>query len=333
MIFLNKNENILGSSKKVHEIIKQNIKGTHLYPEFDNTDLEIRIAKFHNVDISNVFVGNGIDEINFLISRIIPDNSIVLSHEYTYIAFQWVVNKVSTNATIKLIPLDNSHELDVDNFCKQIKEISPNVIYICNPNNPTGICIGSNEIDKIISTIKGTNIILIIDEAYIEYANTNHPTKIPYIESANIFVLRTFSKIYGLAGLRIGYTIANKELINKLQNLRKCNPYSINRFARKAAIVALDDQKHIKYSSDYNTECKLHLYKILEKHNICYFKSDTNFICVQTNNLTYSLHDKLHRSGICIRSLDLFNMDGYHRISIGSIDQINEIDKILSGIN
>jgi histidinol-phosphate aminotransferase len=228
------------------------------------------------------------------------------------------------------VPVDDyTHDLSA-----MLEAITENtkLIFVCNPNNPTGTIVNKEEVDSFLAEVP-EDIIVIFDEAYNEYVEADeYPDTIDYLDDYdNIIILRTFSKAYGLAGLRIGYGIADQELIGYLNRVR--HPFNVNLIAQKAACTALEDEEHIIRSREVNSTGKEYLYNEFERLGLDYVPTETNFILVDVKQDAGEVFEKMLSQGIIIRNAQAFGYETMIRVTIGKEDQnkrfINTLEKVL----
>jgi histidinol-phosphate aminotransferase len=205
------------------------------------------------------------------------------------------------------------------------------MIFLTNPNNPTGTIFSTNEFDAFLKKVPD-NIIVVVDEAYVEFVESKEfPDIIKYVkEGKNVVVLRTFSKFYGLAGLRIGYGIARKELIAPM--FRTKMPFNVNRLAQAGAIAALEDKEFLEKTFKNNSEGKKYLYAELDKLGIEHKKTESNFIFVNLKRSADELFIEMMKNGIIIRPLTSFGLPQAIRVSIGTKEQNAKFIKALGDL-
>jgi histidinol-phosphate aminotransferase len=212
------------------------------------------------------------------------------------------------------IPLKSDFSYDMDMFLDRITE-KTRAIILCNPNNPTGTVIFKKQLEDFMAKVPD-GILIISDEAYNEYVeNKNAGTAFPYFPDKNVIIARTFSKIYGLAGLRIGYGIAKSDITGFMERIRP--PFNTTIPAQEAAIAALDDKDYAEKSYKNNIEGKRYLYSELEKSGIEYIPTEANFILCRFKTGAAEIINKLEKRGIIIRNMEGMGT-GYARITIGT---------------
>jgi histidinol-phosphate aminotransferase len=221
--------------------------------------------------------------------------------------------KIMGGEVIK-VPLKNfTHDLKA-----MAQRISPltKMIFVCNPNNPTGTMVPQAEVTAFMKAVP-EDVLVIFDEAYFEYVDDPHyPDSLQYVrEGRNVIVLRTFSKVYGLAGLRIGYGIAPQKIISAVNRVRE--PFNVNLLAQKAALAALEDEEFVERSRAMNREGKEMLYGALAKLNLRYIPSQANFIFIDAGLDCQELFKKLLLKGVIVRTGDIFGYPTFIRVTVG----------------
>jgi len=317
IIKLASNENPLGPSPKALKLIQRRLKDSSVYPDQYAIEIKTALAKKLGVKEENLTIGNGSDEIMQLAAAtfLSTGDEVVLSRN-TFSTYEFVTRLFDGQPIF--VPLKN-YSYDLPAMADKIGE-KTKLVFLCNPNNPTGTIFRAAELEAFLSILpKG--VIVVIDEAYSEYVESkDYPDSIKYVKQGkDIIVLRTFSKIYGLAGLRIGYAIARPEIINYL-NLVKL-PFNVNRTAIAGALGGLEDKAFVKKSLKLNKDGKKHLYKELEALGLKYVKTEANFIYFEIKGLADVMFMELMRRGAIIRPLSSFDMPNSIRVTVGTKKQ------------
>lgn len=307
------NENPLGPSPLAMAALKKGIKSLNLYPDDSCYYLTRALAQKLNLNEEYLILGNGSVEILDLIAKafINPNDEVIISN-YSFVMFQIVT--LIAGGKIIIIPLkDFRHNLEA--MTKAITERTK-IIFIANPNNPTGTINTAEEMAQFMEHIP-ENVLVVWDEAYYEYVlRKDYPDSLKYVKAGrNIIVLRTFSKIYGLAGLRLGYGIAPPELIALLRKVKM--PFNVNSAAQLAGLAALEDHEHVKRSIEINAEGKSFLYKMFDNMELRYIPTEANFILIQPPMDGNSFANKLLKRGIIVRYMPSQDYSGV-RITIGT---------------
>jgi histidinol-phosphate aminotransferase len=317
VIKLASNENPLGPSPKALEVVNKYAKDINLYPDQNCYELNRLLAEKLDMAPENIAVGNGSDELMLLVAlAYISAGDEVLISLNTFSTYEMVSRLME--ASIVRINLKN-YTYDLPAMAEAVGP-KTKLIFVCNPNNPTGTMNTRKEMDSFMSKVP-KNTIVVIDEAYGEYVESpDYPDSLAYVrDNKNVIVLRTFSKIYGLAGLRVGYAIARPEIIKYMKLVRL--PFSVNRLAQIAASAGLSDTDHIKKSVRNNSEGKAYLYKELERLGVPFVKTEANFIFINLNDDADAAFIELMRRGVIVRPLTSFGMPGSIRVTIGTPEQ------------
>jgi len=317
VIKLASNENPFGCSKNVEKVLKDFLSDIALYPDGNATVLREKLAAKHGLKPEQFIFGAGSNEIITFIAQVFlnpGDESI-----YADPSFTWYDTAVKmSGANPVTIPLkDYAHDLDA---MKNAVSDRTKIIWICNPNNPTGTIVTTQQLDNFLESVPG-NIVIVLDEAYYEYARGDvYPETVPLLEKyPNLIILRTFSKAYGLASLRVGYGMASGEIVSYLNRIRP--PFNINTLAQMAAAAALDDQDFVQNTVTETRKGLNFLYNAFDEMNLHYVKSYTNFIWVETCLPSKELFDKLLRKGVIIRPF----MGNWVRITVGTHEENNKL--------
>ncbi len=317
VVKLASNENPLGPSPLAIKAIKKHINEVNFYPDDGEYYLRQKLASILNFPMDQIIIGNGTTEILDVIARtfLSPEDYAIISDQ-TFIIYRLVVQAVNGNLTT--VPLKN-YTYDLSAMAKAITPHTK-LIYIANPNNPTGIMVTGEELDRFLRSIPD-DIVVALDEAYYEYIeDPAYPHSLKYVrEGRPVIVLRTFSKIYGLAGLRIGYAIATEELIQYLNRV-KC-PFNTNHCAQVGAMAALNDQDFINKGRRVNREGYQFLTEELKKLKVEFIPSIGNFIFLIFQEDPYKVYQELLRRGIIVRPMKEWNIPQGLRVTIGTPQQ------------
>jgi histidinol-phosphate aminotransferase len=320
------NENPLGPSPKAVEAMLKFTEGLNRYPDIGAMELRSKISEKFNVNIENIAVGNGSEGIMANILRSFLDTGDeMLSSKATFIGFQ-VLAKGRANKYIEVPMLGNEYKFDLNAIIEQINS-NTKIIYLCNPNNPTGTIFTKKEFDEFIQKVPD-RILVILDEAYFEYAESypEYPDSMSY-RLDNVITLRTFSKIYGIAGARIGYGFGSKKLIETIMKVKL--PFEPGNLAQAGAIGALEDIEFIMKSKKLNKNGYKYftdeLGKISEEKNFKIIPSYANFLMLDlgTHEKVNHINELLLKEGVIIRPLVAFGLPHCIRITMG-LDEENK---------
>ena len=276
----------------------------------------------------NIFVGNGSVEILPLatLAYLDPEHSAVGS-EGAFIWFK-IAARIAAAELIEVSMRNHTHDLQA-----MLKAVKPNtrMIYIANPNNPTGTIVDRAEVEDFFRRVPD-DILVIMDEAYIEYiTDPRFPDSFKYLrDGKNILILRTFSKIYGLAGARLGYGIAPKEIIASLAKLRVS--FNVNRLSQVAGLAALDDDRHVRRGRAVNDAAKDYLYEAYRKMGLFYLPTFANFIFVDFARDSQIVFEALQKKGIITRTIQEYGFPQALRITIGTEDQNRKLIRALKSV-
>ncbi|MBZ9570089.1 histidinol-phosphate transaminase [Methanobrevibacter sp. TMH8] len=334
IIKLGSNENPWGPSKKAIEAVSKEVSGMNRYPESDLSSLEEEIAKYSGVDVSEVIVGgDGADEIIDVLAKtfIEPgDEFIVPIPSYMY--YEFLFKPYGAVPVYGKWDLDNN-VLNLDSILSAITE-KTKMIFLCSPNNPTGTLIPQSDIIKVLEATKNKDIIVVVDEAYFEYSEVNNVNLIN--EYSNVFIMRTMSKVLGLAGMRIGYALANSEMIEFMHRIKPV--FSLTRLSYFAALNTLKDKEYIEQSIKNGIESRDFLFEELSKIKpLNVFKSYSNYILMGVRETGYTaaeLSRKLLEKGVIVRDCTSFKgLDEYWiRASIGTMEENKKFIKIMNDL-
>lgn len=310
IIKLGSNENPLGPSERAVLAIEKNAANVSVYPEDTYTKLRSKIAGYVGVKQNQVIVGNGSDEVlDMAVKLFIGEGDEAVIPDPTFSMYRKLVEIY--NGKCVLAPLGNDFRFDVDVILKKITE-NTSLAIICSPNNPTGSTISEEGLRRILER----DIAVILDEAYAEFSSESFVKLVS--EYNNLIVLRTFSKAFGLAGLRAGYGVADSRIISLL--LRIKIPFSLNLLAEKAAIAALEDMGHLKRSVELAREGRDFLLEELSKiEGVRPYPSQANFIFMKLNLRADSVVEALYRKGIIVRDCSSGDAN-YIRVSTGLME-------------
>lgn len=314
VIKLASNETSIGPSPLAIEAIKKEIENINRYPEATSRLLREKLSHKLKIDKEMIIFGNGADDVIDLVGMaFINEGDEVITCETTFPAYRTTV-KIMGGKLI-LVKL-HDYAFNLGEIAKRINKRTK-IIFICNPNNPTGTIVSKETVDKLMKQIPDY-VIVVFDEAYYDYVeNKNYATGLSYIlEGKNVIVIRTFSKIAGIAGVRIGCGIAKPGLIDYLR--RVVNPFTTNRLAQVAALASLDDEEHRRKVLSSNQEGKKYLYKELDKLRLFYVLTETNFIFINVKEDSEIIFDKLLKKGVIVRPGKIYGCPNFIRVTIGT---------------
>jgi histidinol-phosphate aminotransferase len=328
IVKLASNESPLGVSPLALKAIKEVAEEMHIYPDGESIELRRKLSKFLNVEMEQIVIGDGAEEIIRFISHsfLSPSTSIVIS-KHTFPIYKIAANMFGSE--IIEVPMKGL-TYDLEGILNNIKE-NTRVIYICNPNNPTGSMVENHEISDFMSKVPD-DILVVFDEAYGDIAQKEMPDTLSYTRAKkNVLVLKTFSKAYGIAGLRVGYGITTQKIAEVLNKARLA--FNCNRMAQAAAIAALDDHDYVKKSKEVYKNGIKQIKEACEELHLEYEPPFANFILIKVGNAT-EVFEKLQKMGIIVRPMGGCQLPEWIRVTIGTYQDnskfIQSLQKIIS---
>jgi len=311
------NENPLGGSPKAYGAIKKAAKELALYPDGAYHELRDSLAEHLKVKKENLIIGNGSDELITILALtyLNPKEEVVMAKE-TFSEYYFATQLMAGKA-VQVPLVEGKHDLPA---MKKAITKKTKLVFLCNPNNPTGTYFSQEELDQFMEGIS-EDVLVVLDEAYYEYVTAqDYPQTIPMLKKHNnLLILRTFSKVYGLAALRVGYAIASSDIINDLWKAKQ--PFNVGTLGQVAAKAALTDQKFVQKSQKLNAEGLKQIQQELAEMNLFSYPTETNFICVQVKAEAKEVFEKMMTKGVTIRALTGFGMTDWIRITIGTKKQ------------
>lgn len=313
IVKLASNENPLGPSPKALEAIRGELTELTRYPDGNGFELKSRLTARCGVQINQVTLGNGSNDILDLVARayLAPGLNAVFS-QYAFAVYP--ISTQAVGAQGKVVPAkDHGHDLEA--MLAAIDE-NTRVVFIANPNNPTGTWFGPDALERFLARVPG-NVLVVLDEAYIEFAEGDElPDGLKYLARYdNLLVSRTFSKAYGLAALRVGYALSSAQIADVLNRVRQ--PFNVNSLALAAACAALDDADYLAQSRQLNDAGMVQLEAGLRELGLSWIPSKGNFIAVDFGRDTAAINQALLRAGVIVRPVAGYGMPNFLRVSIG----------------
>ena len=328
VIKLASNENPLGPSKKAISAANKIVQSINRYPDSKSIELKSAILKNiskRNISIRNIIIGNGSNEILELVARkYLNSNSEVLFCKHSFLVYKIISNTMKAKI-IESKPIKekgkNFMGIDLESMRSKITS-KTKVIFIANPGNPIGTMISINEIENFVKKIS-KKIIVVIDEAYYEYSShQGFKSAVNLLAKySNVIVTRSFSKIYALAGIRVGYGLASTDIVSEFDKIRQ--PFNVNYIAQKMAVESLEDGKYLKRSLDLNDSGMQFLKLELNKLGILYLNTYTNFITIHLGSRTQKIYEILLSEGVILRPLENYGLPSYLRVTIGTKEENN----------
>jgi histidinol-phosphate aminotransferase len=326
IIKLASNENPLGPSPKALAAMRKALERAHFYPDGGGYYLRQAIAEKFGLDRENVMLGNGSNEIiEFVGHAFLKPGDEVITAEHAFVVYKLMATLFGAK-TVEVPDPGYSHDLDA-----MAAAITPRTreIFIANPNNPTGTLVGQEEIERFMERVPD-HVVVVFDEAYHEFVD-DPPDTLKYIREGreNVVVLRTFSKIQGLAGLRIGYGLGGRALMSVLQKTRQ--PFNANSIAQAGALAGLRDDEHVTRTRELTREGRDYLQAQFAEMRLEYVPSFANFVLVNVGDGN-AVFQALLRQGIIVRAMASYKLPGWIRISVGTMEQNRRVIAALRAV-
>ena len=319
VVKLASNENPYGASPKALQASRDALFSLNIYPDANSHSLRQALSEKHSLNSQMFVFGTGSDGLIELICKtfIEPgDECIIPTPSFSL----YETNVIASNGIPVNVPLNSEFTMDLNAMLDKITD-KTKIIWLCNPNNPTGAIYSEKAQSEFLKAVRD-DILVVIDEAYFEFAanESDYPDSQKFLEThKNIIILRTFSKIYGLAALRVGYGMAHPEIIASMDKIRA--PFNVNSIASAAAIASLEDKEFALESIRLNEENKQYLYHEFDKLGMPYIKSSTNFIMVNTKRDSKEMFTNLLKKGYIVKGGHVLGMEGYLRVTIGTYEE------------
>ena len=327
-IKLASNENPLGPSPMAAQAIMDKVHGLHRYPDGSGYYLKNKLSEKFGLPMSRIILGNGSDELIDLIARtfLSPGEHVVQSYP-AFLVYETVVKAAGGELTA--VPLSD-FRIDLDGIADAVTPRTK-IIFLTNPNNPTGAAFSRDEMVGFLKKIP-ENVIVALDEAYIEFVSDGKVAQGLDLLSLHplLVVLRTFSKLYGLAGLRIGYGFASSDVIDFMNRVRL--PFNANSLAQAAAIAALDDAEFVSRTLEVVREGLAYLYQNLQDMGLEYLPTQTNFFLIKVPRKGKEIYERMLKQGVIVRAMDSYGLADYIRINVGLPEENERFIRTLKAI-
>jgi histidinol-phosphate aminotransferase len=328
VVKLASNENALGPSPRAVEAVRSALVRIHRYPDGPATALRAALARGLGVAASQVVIGNGSTELIDLLARAFlgPEDNAVIS-EGAFARFGQVVR--ARNGRARLVPMrDRTHDLLA---MRAAVDERTRLVYVANPNNPTGTWNRRREVEALLADLPA-EVLVVLDEAYFEYADDpDYPDGVAWVrEGRPVAVLRTFSKVHGLAGLRIGYGIAAPEVVEAVDLVRE--PFNCNVLGQAAALAALEDRDHVRRTVELNRSERARMAAALRERGLEVLPSLANFLFVDLARDAAAVYRELLGHGVIVRPLRPYGFETALRISIGSPEENGRLLSALDAV-
>ncbi|TRZ95816.1 histidinol-phosphate transaminase [bacterium] len=313
IIKLASNENAFGPSPKAIEAIKKNLFKLNRYPDSQSFYLKKKLAKSLGLDSSNIVMGNGSDElIDVLIKTFVEPEENIVTSDTTFLEYE-IIARINGRKIIT-VPM-KYFKYDLVAIRKKINQ-NTKMVFISNPNNPTGTYVSRYELEDFLRDLP-EKVILVLDEAYDNFIDVDDfPNSLGYLRNKNVIVMKTFSKTYGLAGLRVGYCLGRPEFTTYMERVRQ--PFNVNLLAQAAAAAALDDKKFLRKTREKILIGKNYIYDSLNKLGIAYVPSVANFVLINTGRDTVAVFKDMLKFGVIVRDMKQYGLKNFIRVTIGN---------------
>jgi histidinol-phosphate aminotransferase len=328
------NENPLGPSPAALNVIREQLQDLARYPDGNGFALKAALAGKHDVDARQITLGNGSNDILELLARafVTPDHEVIFS-QHAFAVYPIVTQAVGGRAVVTTA---RNWGNDLDAMLAAIND-KTRLIFIANPNNPTGTWLKQQQLEQFLSRVP-LHVVVVLDEAYFEYASdlamgaSDYPNGMQWLNTyPNLVVTRTFSKAYGLAGLRVGYSVSHAEIADLLNRVRQ--PFNVNSLALAAAEAALQDQAHLEKGLACNVAGMQQYSRAFTELGLEYIPSIANFISVKVGEAA-NIYERLLGQGVIVRPVANYGMPEYLRITIGTAEEnqrcINALQQVMS---
>jgi histidinol-phosphate aminotransferase len=312
VVKLASNENPLGPSPRALRALQGSLGELHRYPDGNGFELKRALARRLGVDPAQITLGNGSNDVLELLARafVRPGDEVVFS-EHAFAVYPLVTQAVG-GAAVVVPARDYGNDPDA---MRMAVTAGSRMIFIANPNNPTGTWLARDALHNFLRAVPA-EVIVVLDEAYFEFVTEpEYPNGIKWLsEFPNLVVTRTFAKIFGLAGLRVGYGVSNPQIADILNRVRQ--PFNVNTLAMVAAVAALDDDEHVRASIELNRRGMKQLCDGFERLGLRYIHSAGNFISVEVGDAA-RIYDALLRKGVIVRPIGNYGLPRHLRVTVG----------------
>jgi len=328
VIKLASNENSWGASPKALAAIKRALSGINRYPDAQGFYLKKGLAKFFKLIPGNFVLGNGSDElIDVIIKTFLEADENMVTSEGTFLEYE-IIAQVN-DRKVRKAPL-SCFKYDLEAILGLVNR-KTKLIFIANPNNPTGTYVTKDEVDRFIGALP-KSVIVVFDEAYDTFIDVDdYPDSLSYLKKKKrVIILRTFSKAYGLAGLRLGYAIASPDLVAYLERIRQ--PFNVNLLAQVAGLAALEDKDFLAKTRRLTLEGKKLIYQELTRMGLEYVPSVANFILINLGRDSQEVFKLMLKSGVIIRDMRQYGLANFIRVTIGTQQENKKFLHVLNRI-
>jgi histidinol-phosphate aminotransferase len=328
VVKLASNENPLGPSQKAVEAIRASLSELNRYPDADTTVLKEAISSFYRVAPQQVIATNGADELITLVSEAFleqGDEIIVPSPSFSEYDFGAHI----MGASVVPVPFAENFQFDVEAIIAAVTE-KTKIIYICTPNNPTGTIMSKTDIEKLLNAV--SDVLVVIDGAYSHFADAAEYTNgIEFVNAGYpVLLLQTFSKIYGIAGIRVGFGIAPESIIQSILKVKE--PFNVNALAQAAGAAAISDLEHVRASQEANKAGREQLYAAFKELGLDYTESMANFVLVHVGPEGEEIYRALMAKGVIVRYGKTWGLPEHIRVTVGTPEENEFFIEVLTGL-
>jgi histidinol-phosphate aminotransferase len=314
MIKLASNENALGASPAAVGALRRMVDQIHVYPDSQSREARARLAEHLDVDPGQITTGNGADGVIYNLGMaVIDQGDQIIIPRITFPIYE-TISRVMRGVPVYTRMKDL--RIDLGEIEEKINE-KTKIVFLCNPNNPTGDALPPREVRAFLEGVP-EHVLVVLDEAYVDFTDPEaKPDSVGIFREglSNLFILRSFSKIYGLAGLRFGYGVGDAELVSLINLIKP--PFDVSIIAEQAAIDALGDQEFVRRTVEECGKEKRYFYRELDALGLSYIPSHTNFLLIDTGRDAQELFQALLRQGIIVRAATLYTLPNHIRVTIG----------------
>ena len=334
MIKLDSNENPFGPSPSAVKAMQTALADCSSYPDDDASALRLKLAAHHSVEINQILVCGGLTEFLGMLARTFLGIGLnAVTSERSFIVYRMAAE--AANSQLIEVPM-RKNGFDLSGIVSAVNN-NTRIVFLANPNNPTGTLVTSDQVDLFLGQVP-EHVVVVIDEAYYEFAadfaakrGVRYSRSLDYVrEGRNVVVLRTFSKVHGLAGVRVGYGIASTQLIERIYGQREM--YCVSSLAQAGALAALDDQDHIRKAVENNTRESGRLLRQLSEFGFAVAETWANFVYCEVGRDAANLSEQMKAEGIMVRPLGQWGAPQAIRITIGTPEQNDALLKALRKI-
>jgi histidinol-phosphate aminotransferase len=326
VIKLASNENPLGPSKEVRQVITQLLDRINLYPDASHYYFKEALCSELSIKSDQLLIGNGLDDVNRILAETLlkPTDEVIIPQP-TFSMYETVTLLMGAKPVLVKSPNGLGNDLAA---MKEAITSHTKLIFICNPNNPTGTIIKRTELVEFLRSLP-SKILVVLDEAYADFADDpEFPNGLGLIQEGfeNLIVYHTFSKIHAIAGLRLGYAVAHPAIIEQMQKVR--DPFNVNLLALAAGVAALSSKKHILLSKELVQMGRRLFYEELDALGIEYLRTQSNFILIDCKQDSGEIYQYLLQNGIIVRPTHSFGLPNHIRVTFGTAEQNDRFFKV-----